>query len=230
MQGLYMLQGSLEGGILFSGWKNEVSKSPAQAAESRSEHQRGALCQVPCRPGREHSPFIQHPRVGEGASPATSYPRAPAARGAQACAGGRWASGAEGSMDPRDAPASSQDTPGRSQPRPTSHAYLLALHLVLPWGGFGPQLQNPSLRGSPAVEGPAPWHGRGDSSSRKPGSPCSHSQHTGSLLTPSQPQGGTACGAPATPTPGGRPTHSWGHSESKAARAGGAILAHPPPC
>lgn len=90
-----------------------------------SERQRGALCQVPCRPGREHIPFIQQPRVGEGASPARSYPRAPAARGAQALAGGRWASGAEGSMDSRDAPASSQDTPGRSQPGPTSQPCTL---------------------------------------------------------------------------------------------------------
>lgn len=120
-----------------------------------------------------------------------------------------------------------------------------------PLGSSRPQLQNPSARGGRALEGPARSIVGGPARGQAPHTPCSWC--TGSLLKPSQrecaaeppgdreglstelqppsarrtPPTRSSSHPPARRTP---PTHSWGHFESPAARTGGAVQAHPPPC
>lgn len=148
-----------EAGSPFFRRKNQVSESAAQVAETpRPAYARHPLPRsLPIWEGTE-TQFIRQLRGSE----AVTCPLLPrgggggrAARGAGPAPGlpGLWSRRLPGPQGHHCHP--SQDTPGRSQPEPTSHTPRPTLHGKFP---ARPRLQNPSLRGSRAPEGPKPQH------------------------------------------------------------------------
>lgn len=168
--GWYALQGPGEGGRLLFGWKNDVSKSPARVAEALLSVTAVPWGALPADLGRGAAP-VSPKALRVTVSPALSHPGGPAARGARACAGGRWASGVEGPQGRHHICAKTHQA-GPSPGLPPILAAQPCIR-VLPLGRSRPQLQNPSPRGGRAPEGPKPQHSRGAGSSQAP-APSTH--------------------------------------------------------
>lgn len=141
----------------FSGGKIKSPNLQPRWLRLRAQLLPSILCHVPCRSGKERRRSLSDSSVGARRSPALSCPGGaegdtqPEVPGPAPGLPGLWSRRFPG---PQGHPCHpSQDTPGRSQPEPTSHTPRPTLHRKFP---ARPRLQNPSLRGSQAPEGPKP--------------------------------------------------------------------------